>query len=540
MTQQTFSRLSARSSALGEPTNDFHINIRLHSQKKAKLNDPKPAKSVSIPKVRPPTPPVNPPTSPGICPSTKSNLAEIPDSRKDNAEDASSIAGGEARVQLQANDDTAQPLSIGYLRAAIAEQDEFAHLNWLEPMDVVATLGSAPTDEIGQSVQLGFCGAKLIRRQKIRATFYDHTTKPFDESTLMAFNLFSGYGFLKEQYKEHPIQKGSGVWEDQLDEGDILLIEDVIVVENYRRCGLGTLMMKALFEATRRKVENGRFVAIAWPDPSKTDYFESVFAATVGNLGNIFRPGVFSQCDPVSLPWIRSFRFRRIGNSIWFGLVFEEGRAARITISAKHDYDPPQFKLSHLLPGVLQSADEDERFLKVVKDLFKNADEKGQAATDSEGNSSLHLAALNMFPKSVDWILKQPISERLQRKPNSSENTPLEALLQRLEAMRTRLTCGTYTCMTWDSFDGHPEVAGMCVRLLKGVNEATDTPLEHYLFGCTCGQCADGYLSPRMNYALYLAASFKRDYLPEELRTEGSECLACFSYLPRYFTKWAQ
>ncbi len=173
MASQTISRLSARSSALGRPTDDFHIKIRLRSQAKAKLNDPKPAvPSASEDESQIPA---------------EADITNVPERQSDDVHDGYSITSDESRFQPQSDDDPSHPLHVGYLRAEIAEQDEFAHLSWLEPMEVAVTRSPASTDEI---VQLGFCGAKLIRRKKIEAVFYDCTRKPFDELTLMAFDLF--------------------------------------------------------------------------------------------------------------------------------------------------------------------------------------------------------------------------------------------------------------------------------------------------------------------------------------------------------------
>lgn len=46
---------------------------------------------------------------------------------------------------------------------------------------------------------------------------------------MLAFGLFDRYGRLKKAFKDHVIQKGSGVWGDEFDSGDLLLIEEVCI-----------------------------------------------------------------------------------------------------------------------------------------------------------------------------------------------------------------------------------------------------------------------------------------------------------------------
>ncbi len=128
-----------------------------------------------------------------------------------------------------------------------SEFDEFAEFEWLEVMDGVVTCTERSSDGAAQK-RVGYCQGKLIRRRQIRATFYHEMEEPSTETSLLAFDLFDRYGRLRSEIKDHTVRKGSGVWNEELDSGDILLIEEVKIDKEYRRRGLGKKMVGAMLE----------------------------------------------------------------------------------------------------------------------------------------------------------------------------------------------------------------------------------------------------------------------------------------------------
>ncbi|OQV01525.1 hypothetical protein CLAIMM_06866 [Cladophialophora immunda] len=421
----------------------------------------------------------------------------------------------------------------------MAEYDEFSHLSWLEPMEAVVARGSSSPDRRGDRV--GFCAAKLIRRTKIRGNFYKEMSKPFDEPTLLAFDLFDRFGSLKDDYENHATRKALRMWGTILDYGDILLIEDIIIEKPFRRLGLGRKIVTALLETTKRKTNNG-FAAILWPQSSKDIHFEDLLAAIVGDSGSTHRPAVFDLHDCVAIPWARSLGFRRIGSSIWLGLECWHGQA----IPRENDFDPPVFSPAgqDTLPKSIWSDLSDKRFLKAVQQYLQcdKPDSQRWFATDKEANTLLHLAALHFLPESVGWIMQQSTSAHLIAIRNSSGNNPLEALLQKLEMLRTRSWSGTSIKIVADDFEGHTIAMAKCIALFKGIETHTDKDLEQFRYGCTCGECAGGYLSPRMRFLLSARAERQRSELCEEVdNLPGTEWVEAHSYqlvgLPQYCLK---
>lgn len=63
---------------------------------------------------------------------------------------------------------------------------------------------------------------------------------PSEETCDVAFYVFDWYGTVKAKYKDHPVQRGTGAWGNELDHGPIFLIENLHVIElNLRQKGLG-------------------------------------------------------------------------------------------------------------------------------------------------------------------------------------------------------------------------------------------------------------------------------------------------------------
>ena len=65
--------------------------------------------------------------------------------------------------------------------------DVFAEFEWLEQMDGVVTL-KASTADLNQN-HIGYCDAKLIRRNRMRS-FYDEMEQPTTKTATLAFELF--------------------------------------------------------------------------------------------------------------------------------------------------------------------------------------------------------------------------------------------------------------------------------------------------------------------------------------------------------------
>lgn len=63
----------------------------------------------------------------------------------------------------------------------------------------------------------------------MRESFWLELEEPSAETSSLAFDLFDRYGRLNPEYYEHEFRKGSGVWGNELNHGDLLLFEELQV-----------------------------------------------------------------------------------------------------------------------------------------------------------------------------------------------------------------------------------------------------------------------------------------------------------------------
>jgi hypothetical protein len=95
--------------------------------------------------------------------------------------------------------------------------------------------------------------------------------------------------------------------------------------------------------------------------------------------------------------------------------------------------------------------------------------------------------------------------------------TPLEALQENLETMRTRKEYGFFRDLNVsDHFKGNSDSAVPCLSLLfrqdaLGLNKAC------LRYGCTCGECVEGFLSARMRSSLIFQGETMYDLMQYEI-----------------------
>ena len=396
-----------------------------------------------------------------------------------------------------------------------SSNDEFAEFEWLEPLDGIVTYTGGCADATRHK-QIGSCVGKLIRRDRIRHIFYHEMEEPSAETSLLAFDLFDRYGCLKPEYKNHPIRKGSGIWKEELDGGDILLIENFMIDEEYRRRGLGKRVVTELLDKVKEKTRG--FFAITRPNVLWTNKIRY----EVADKAETEREVILQSYEDIAKAFWRSLGFRRIGSSGWFALASDPGHPCHF-ISVSDDYNPrvPHHDSSEypqaLITAMMES-DEALRVERLAQFLYQTpTTDPSWFMQDKVGNTLLHIAALNSQPSTVDWVMKNKFGQQMLNTRNDAGDTPLEATLMDLEGRRTRRENMCLTLPLSDDFEGYPDTSVLCVARLKSLTEASQLDLARISFGCTCGQCIEGFLSPRMIYALLCQAEVQSDRFNAEI-----------------------
>lgn len=162
----------------------------------------------------------------------------------------------------------------------------------------------------------------LIRRNKIRANFQEAIKAVGNTVSEIPADLFERYGRLKWQFKDHRIIKGTGVWRDELDHGDLFIIDIIYLDEDWADMALGAAMVKQVLAVTREEKLNPAFALI---DPSFSTQLMKDHMDTKGYPAS--RDTIVDECSMKFL--LRQSGFRRIGLSRCFGYARDESHPSR-------------------------------------------------------------------------------------------------------------------------------------------------------------------------------------------------------------------
>ncbi|KAL9051411.1 MAG: hypothetical protein Q9162_006018 [Coniocarpon cinnabarinum] len=105
--------------------------------------------------------------------------------------------------------------------------------------------------------------------------------------------------------------------------------------------------------------------------------------------------------------------------------------------------------------------------------------------------------------------------------PKDTERSELEEFTRRLETSRTVKQINMFSKMISDHFIGYGIDDIQHLLRLRGENPDAVSPetIARTRFGCTCGLCYCGFISPRMRYSLKSSAFVKHDMLGEEIES---------------------
>ncbi|EMR90763.1 hypothetical protein ACHAPC_000598 [Botrytis cinerea] len=480
------------------------------------------------------------------------------------------VEGREITIQQDGTDNVAK------LRLFLTKDDEFA--DWLHMIHVNCTVDGK---------RIGHAFGQYICREEIREDFWSEMEAPSRELSLVAFKLFDRYGYLNGHLKNHCVQKGTGVWGDELDFGSLFILEHVEVTEReWRRKGLGRAMVGDLVKKAEvlhkpsplNTPEDNMFEDMFWFGRNKERERRAKIhiISMPGYLRHDVEPQYAGKSEPEqheinsraidsAISFHRSLGFRRIGASSYFGLSPDPNHKSH-SLAIQDDFDPPKPPSTPAeepevvvitIPGEEESFRtsaygkelEKKRLEKLRKKLtplnfaavslpdvellefyktFQIEDEKEWKQVDHLDNTLLHITACQFKLQSVQWLMDNVNDKQsLTSARNIDGYTPLEALQYKLNVIRTRREHGIMTIVIADNFAGFTSDATRCQFLLMTGSMPTklsDTQLLLQLkCGCTCGECIGGFLSPRMKLALLFQAETYHDSLNDSIHMSLGE-----------------
>lgn len=439
------------------------------------------------------------------------------------------------------------------------QDDEEEFKGW---MDTIHVHCSSDGKEIGNAF------GRFVHRDRIRPHFWRHMEEPCQELSSIAFELFDRYGRLNRELINHTVRKGTGCWGSEVDLGPIFIIEHIRIERTWRRKGVGKKMIEALItKANAEKKSPDPFISMASAEDKLIESLIGKISTKKNKLAfTLVAPGWLNgdiradldgktateQRDirfathDASVAFFRSIGFRRIGASSCFGLAVDPNHKAH-KISINDDFNPPDEEADDEDLEAKHQAkhtffrDETERSLlmellekrlplhhavltlpdsecvKHYEEVNKlpNAKEEWKKV-DKKLNNVLHVASCEYKLKTVEWLLNNAdVGQILSSARNIKGYTALEALQSILGEKRTIIEHGMMTVCISDKFPGFPVEAVGCLAALQGIKTPSRIQSLRLKFGCTCGQCANGYFSARMKQALLCQAEIHHDILSE-------------------------
>ncbi|KAH6894489.1 hypothetical protein B0T10DRAFT_590092 [Thelonectria olida] len=264
--------------------------------------------------------------------------------------------------------------------------------NWLIPVNGIVLPRDSGVARLLDD-NYGTCVSKIIRRSQIRLGFYNRIRKATTEIIQMGFELLDQRGCLKQVYKFDLAWEGFGIWGNEFDTGDILLIEEFHIKRGSHGFEIGEMLFQVI--VNKAQSMTSKFFVIASPTA----------LALEGPNGNL------TWERGVSIEFWRRLGFRRIGTSDWFGFTTDVNHGCH-ALSAADDYDPPAPRPSVHTPKMNCLF----RLMKTVDDLtaFKNLyvftrhypmDHCTWRSTDLTGNTLLHIASLEKKNRCTKFLM---------------------------------------------------------------------------------------------------------------------------------------
>ncbi|UKZ60420.1 uncharacterized protein TrAtP1_001700 [Trichoderma atroviride] len=373
----------------------------------------------------------------------------------------------------------------------------------------------------------------------MRRSFHSDIGELYTDTSSMGFDLFDRYGRLKPAFKKGSDRCGSGIWGDELDDGDILLIQRVCMDEPHRRQGMAQEMIRDMLQKALSKCNPQTLIAIAC---AGGEWLKLHSHVELEGRSSEEQSAMYDRERHKLECFYRSLGFRRIGYTEWFALL--PGNAQHVSHSVPANLDfvlsrPTSDRMTNaiftkLLEAFKTIKKDTARFMLTQAALGSYGPEDDVwISVDRDGNTLLHLAATSEDLLCVKWIIGK--CPRLVSEQNSLGETPLDACQERLEAIRTRQKLAGGSIAVSDKFTGYsqPSVEVLCA--LKGLNHLSLEGLLQLKYGCTCGQCQEGFFSPRMRMAVLYNAETTSDMLLHwDNGTNGDEFVREFGRFLKY------
>ncbi|TCD67051.1 hypothetical protein EIP91_000613 [Steccherinum ochraceum] len=352
---------------------------------------------------------------------------------------------------------------------------------------------------------------------------------PTREMGKFAWTLFDRHALLRPEFIQNEWLRGTGCFGAELNRGDFIYVENIYVEQEYRNRGLGSWALKQLMDSAYA---------------SKRSFV-------------ILLPGLTGENGPSAM-LSDDRRDELLGKSRAFFSKVRIGRTPYVAYSKNPEHPSRQLAAADDAPtnhydvydttiplegsGLPNGASEFPlhqaiaccglRFAKDRQrpfessfpiDRYINLVRARQPALlhsqDTVGCTPLHTAASSWCKPAIKALLNPSIvgpETDLFRRDNWLGRTPVEELEQQ---MRNAMDFDVR--VAFQPREPYPDEGLSCAYLLRvaaGEDVGTEEAfIKQRRWGCTCGQCAGGWFSPRLRYRVHNQAEYLYDMMEVSL-----------------------
>ncbi|KAG7447865.1 uncharacterized protein BT62DRAFT_1075181 [Guyanagaster necrorhizus] len=365
----------------------------------------------------------------------------------------------------------------------------------LDSREVLQTLTMKVMYPGSPDTQIASLVGFIISRHRCGDDFHLVLDEENEELHWLSVVLFDKFGKVKPHIICEGFRSGTRCWGTELSAGKIIYVQDVTVYQD-RRQGIGSFVLQKLFESENVQNED---IVISWPVSS--DVSKDIVVA-----------------------FFRKNGFRRIGRTHFLGYSPNPNHPSR-RLLPENDIEsledrflgrnPP---LSPELQACGRDAIDEEcrkkyplhcaiidqntpEIAKVIQSFY-DKDPASIHVPERRGFLPVFAAARAPNIHALNKLIEIGVAEDLKNFDNIEGVTPLEGVLSFMKLSRelSELRTGMWA--------GNSEMDMKVINILKtAMNLPTDSYVQ-FKFGCTCAQCSDGWLSPRMRFALRVQAAF--------------------------------
>ncbi|KAI1798319.1 hypothetical protein LXA43DRAFT_1107377 [Ganoderma leucocontextum] len=315
-----------------------------------------------------------------------------------------------------------------------------------------------------------------------------------------------GHGHFRSDLINHEYLRGTGVWGQELDRGMLIYVQTVRAYEKrHKGKGLPSLMLQKLAQSEHAPA--GSFlVARPVPEESLNDERRAAFVNLYHKNG-----------------------YRRIGRTSYMAYSKNPLHASR-SLPAANDVEEQRDRNGPIVLGmplheIIRGGPLDESVPDVDRAirLAYTKDPTSVKAKNESGLSPLRMAVNCENVSAVRSLLALPATSGIRAELDLHERphglNPEEACQTGMLTARRAMESITGNWPGWTFADGALHILYLLKHArgqLAGVSE--DAFVHTLRWGCTCGQCADGWLSPRMRYRLMETAQRRADAMKRTIR----------------------